>query len=289
MVFAGAYVNPAAIGGGGGSSIASEFEWESVYDVDFTAEATQMPTANNLTVGGVTFYGRNLAEASTAQITNGVGLVIETVNGGAATIELFQAATAGPRFEANLDDLYAWEPTDWVSLALDCTFAFTNAANQFSFAGAVLGWVLQAGAGTGTATSQSVQTLRGLAANVESGWIRGNANVNGGEQLFQRAGTPDQDNTSSVRVDLLGLGGVAEHYNGDAYSAGWPAWQTLSGTRPSLNTNNAHVIQPSAATITTTPRLRAMIYAGRAGNNAQLASITCKRMEVFRISRQYPT
>lgn len=270
------------------SQDAANLLWESVYFRDLAAEANQSPSGGNLTVGGVTYYGRNLAQAGTAAIVNGTGLVIDTTGGaGGSTIELFQAATDGPRFEVNLDDIYSWSPTDMVSLALDCVFSFTNASNQFSFAGAVLGWVLASGAVLGTATTYHVQTLRGLAANVQSGWIRANGSAVGGELLAQRTSTPDQDLTSSVRVDVLGsMGFLSEHYNGDAYSGVWPTWQTLFSTRPSLNSNNAHVVQV-ASPLTTPARLRAMIYAGRAGSASQQARIECKRIEVFRIRRPY--
>lgn len=266
---------------------AGELPWELVYDLDFTAEANQSPVGNNLTVQGVTWYGRNLTQAGTAQIVNGTGLVIDTTGGGgAATIELFQAATNGPRFEVNLDDLYAWESTEWWSARIEAEFTFTNSGNQFSFAGIVLGWVLQSGAGLGTATTQHAQSLRGLFANIETGLLRANANGNGGESTYQRVGTGDQASEAALRCDLLGQGGVSEHYNLDLLAVN-PPWNPMLGARASLNNNNSHNLNLGAPGVITTPaRLRAMVYAGRAGAVGQQARIECRRFQIFRVRRQ---
>ncbi len=254
--------------------------WQSMYALDWMAQADQSLSSDTLTVDGVVFRARNVSQAGTFTLTNGVGLVIDTTSGaGGSTIEFFGSATAGPRLEVNLDDLYAEEPDDEIRLCIEAEVTFTN-ASQFSFCGIVGTIVDTSGSALGTATTYHGQSLRGNdSANNEEVRARTNDNSSGGERVAIESGVTTLA-VCSLMLEWL-RDGCLQAYVGDARSGGyWPStWNLFATGRPSNNANNGQpaTVQP----LPTTLRRRAAFYAGRAGSTSEQGRIEVRFFEAF--------
>lgn len=255
-------------------------DWQSMYALDFRNQPTQALVGDTLTIGGVTFRARNTAQAGIFALTNGLGLVIDTAGGGgAATIELFQSTTNGPRLEVNLEDLYAEDFGDDVRLVIDAAVAFTDAA-QFSFAGIVGTVVDTSGSALGSASTFHGQALRGNNSSNQQE-VRGRANdaSSGGERSAFEAGITDRS-PCSLMLEWNRNGAMAAYIGGGRTNGYWPTnWRVISVGRPSLNSNAGHV-QSIPGALTTLKR-RAAFYVGRAGSTSEQSRIEVRYFEIF--------
>lgn len=260
--------------------------YESVYAVDFTLEDDQdVDGEGNLTIGGNTWYGRNLAQAGTARLVKGQGVIIDTTGGsGGTNIEFWAASTDGPRFEVNLEDLYSFRWDDSVRIQADVDVEFTGGSAGFSFAGIIIAPVAVEDAGVGTALPHSGQMLRGNdSSGVEETRIRSTSNSTGDEDNFIREDVDDRG-SCSISLDWVKgeyFGRVADPFN--EYT-GWPIgedWEWAGVARPFQVGQGGVTDFQAGGSPSFHFKMRGMLYAGRSVSSSEQARITFKRLEVF--------
>lgn len=86
--------------------------------------------------------------------------------------------------------------------------------------------------------------------------------------------------TRSLRADITGP--VATAYIGPAYSGGWPANEAWTLERQATLGDNTAPHVPTTAATGGVYTLHAYLYAGKSVATGQDATLTVKRLEVFR-------
>lgn len=262
--------------------------WESVYEIDLTAEANQsVDGSDNLTVDGVTWYGRDFdgggGRTDKHEITNLVGMELDTQDGSGDTIfELVGSPSEDdvPSFEVSLADLYDFRWTDRIRVVIDTDLDFDNDGG-FAYAGLGLRTIDVTTPGKGTPTTHHAHvTRRNNASNALETVFRANANEDGSGIVLARPGV---DTLASCSFMMEWAYGIYTAYVGGPYSSGWPTWNIVSSARPVIDTPAASELNIAEFNNQSNGPfdLRLLMTVYRSGGTSDNARMNVKRLQVY--------